>query len=44
MLMATDARIMGQFTLPPFLRAIGWAGTAIMALAACALFVTWVGK
>jgi NRAMP (natural resistance-associated macrophage protein)-like metal ion transporter len=41
MLMTTNARIMGQFTLPLSLRVIGWAGTAIMALAAVALFVTW---
>jgi Mn2+/Fe2+ NRAMP family transporter len=39
MLMTTNARIMGQFTLPLILRVIGWAGTAVMALAAIALVV-----
>jgi Mn2+/Fe2+ NRAMP family transporter len=41
MLMATNARVMGQFTLPRTLRVIGWAATAIMALAAVTLLATW---
>jgi NRAMP (natural resistance-associated macrophage protein)-like metal ion transporter len=33
MLMAVDARIMGEFTIPPAMRAIGWGATLVMALA-----------
>ena len=41
MLMTTNARVMGRFTLPWSLRVTGWAGTATMALAAVGMFVTW---
>jgi Mn2+/Fe2+ NRAMP family transporter len=41
MLMTTNARVMGRFTLPLTLRVIGWVGTVTMALAAIALFATW---
>jgi NRAMP (natural resistance-associated macrophage protein)-like metal ion transporter len=33
MLMAVDTRIMGEFTIPPAMRAIGWGATLVMALA-----------
>jgi Mn2+/Fe2+ NRAMP family transporter len=34
---------MGDFALPPLLRATGWAATAVMAAAAVGMFVTWGG-
>ena len=41
MLMSGNARIMGEFTTRGWLRAVGWAATAVMALAALGLFATW---
>ena len=34
--------IMGKFTLPPLLTALGWLSTAVMTLAAVALVVSWI--
>ena len=36
--------IMGKFTLPPVLTALGWLSTAVMTLAAVALVVSWFWK
>ena len=33
---------MGKFTLPPFLKIVGWIATVTMALAAVAMFATMV--
>jgi NRAMP (natural resistance-associated macrophage protein)-like metal ion transporter len=41
MLMSSNRAVMGDFRLPPILRAIGWLATAVMAAAAVGLFVTW---
>ena len=41
MLMASNPRVMGEFTLKGWLRILGWAGTAVMAAAAFGLFATW---
>jgi NRAMP (natural resistance-associated macrophage protein)-like metal ion transporter len=41
MIMAMQPRVMGAFTLPPALFAMGWLSTAAMATAAIAMFVTW---
>lgn len=41
MLLGVDARIMGKFTLPPWLNILGWAATFVMAAAAVTMFVTW---
>ncbi len=41
MLMAANSAVMGEFTLPPKLRAMGWAATAVMTLAAIGLFASW---
>jgi len=41
MLMGANKRVMGQFTLPFYLKALGWAGTCAMLAAAIALFATW---
>lgn len=41
MLLASRQRVMGQFTLGPWLKALGWIATAVMAAAAIAMFATW---
>jgi len=41
MLIASRPSVMGRFTLPPVLKAVGWASTAVMAIATVAMFVTW---
>jgi Mn2+/Fe2+ NRAMP family transporter len=41
MLMASRRSVMGQFTLTRWLMALGWLATAMMALAAIGMFVTW---
>jgi NRAMP (natural resistance-associated macrophage protein)-like metal ion transporter len=40
MLMGVRKAVMAEFTLPPYLIAIGWIATAAMALAAVGMFVT----
>ena len=46
MLMARNAKIMGNFTIAGAWLALGWLATAVMALAAAALLVTtlWGGS
>jgi Mn2+/Fe2+ NRAMP family transporter len=41
MLMAMQRQVMGAFTLPPLLWAMGWLSTAAMAVAVAAMFLTW---
>ena len=41
MLMASKNAVMGQFTLRPFLKTLGWLATAAMAAAAIGMFATW---
>jgi NRAMP (natural resistance-associated macrophage protein)-like metal ion transporter len=41
MLMATSKKVMGNFTLSRWLRALGWIATGVMVLAAVGLFLTW---
>ena len=41
MLMAVQRQVMGAFTLPRPLWAIGWLSTGAMAVAVTAMFVTW---
>ena len=41
MLMASRRRVMGQFTLTPWLTTLGWLASAVMAAAAIGMFVTW---
>ena len=43
MLMTMRQDVMGQFTLPRPLWAIGWVSTAAMALAVATMFATWSG-
>jgi Mn2+/Fe2+ NRAMP family transporter len=39
MLMASNRKVMGKFTLPLHLKVLGWAATLIMALAAAGMFL-----
>jgi NRAMP (natural resistance-associated macrophage protein)-like metal ion transporter len=41
MLMASREDVMGQFTLSPLLKVLGWLATAVMAAAAVGMFATW---
>ena len=43
MIMAMQPKVMGQFTLPRPLWAVGWLSTAAMAVAAVIMFATWGG-
>ena len=40
--MMADARIMGQFTLPPVLRIVGWVAPTVMTITALALIASWL--
>jgi NRAMP (natural resistance-associated macrophage protein)-like metal ion transporter len=42
MLIATRKRVMGEFTLSPRLRFMGWLSTAAMALAALCMIGSWI--
>ena len=41
MLMTTNRKVMGQFTLSKYLRITGWLATALMMAATIGLFATW---
>jgi Mn2+/Fe2+ NRAMP family transporter len=41
MLMTMQAKVMGDFTLPRPLWAVGWLSTAVMAFTVVAMFATW---
>jgi NRAMP (natural resistance-associated macrophage protein)-like metal ion transporter len=41
MLMASQRKVMRQFTLSPSLKTLGWLGTAVMTAAAIGMFATW---
>ena len=41
LLMAMRTDVMGPFRIGPVLRGLGWAATALMALAAAGMFATW---
>jgi len=41
MLMTTNRRVMGRFTLSRRLRILGWMATALMTIAAIGFFATW---
>jgi NRAMP (natural resistance-associated macrophage protein)-like metal ion transporter len=41
MRMAANRKVMGEFTLPPYLRVMGWVATAVMAAASVGLFSTF---
>ena len=41
MLIGSKPAVMGQFTLSPWLKTLGWLATAVMAVAAIGMFATW---
>jgi Mn2+/Fe2+ NRAMP family transporter len=41
MLLASRRRVMGQFTLRPVLKSLGWTATGVMTAAAIGMFATW---
>ncbi len=41
MRMGANRKVMGEFTLPPYLRVVGWIATAVMAAASIGLFSTF---
>jgi Mn2+/Fe2+ NRAMP family transporter len=41
MLLASNARVMGRFTITFWLKLFGWAATAVMITASIGLFATW---
>ena len=43
MVMTTQPRVMGRFTLPPLLRVVGWISTVAMTVAVATMFATWQG-
>jgi Mn2+/Fe2+ NRAMP family transporter len=43
MKMAMNRRVMGEFTLPPYLQIVGWIATAVMLAGSIGLFAT-LGK
>ena len=38
MRMASNRKVMGEFTLPPYMRIMGWVATAVMLAASVGLF------
>ncbi len=43
MVMGSRPAVMGQFTLKPLLKTLGWLATVVMAAAVVGMFATWVG-
>ena len=41
MIMTMQPKVMGDFTLPRPLQAMGWLSTAVMAAAVAIMFATW---
>ena len=41
MIMASRRKVMGEFTLKPVLKTLGWLATGVMAAAAVGMFATW---
>jgi Mn2+/Fe2+ NRAMP family transporter len=41
MLMASRRKVMGEFAIGPWLKALGWLATAVMAAAAFGMLATW---
>jgi len=41
MVLSSSKKVMGDFTLPTGLKLVGWAATAVMALASIGMFATW---
>jgi Mn2+/Fe2+ NRAMP family transporter len=43
MVMTGEPRVMGAFTLPAWLKIIGWLSTFVMGVAVIVMFATWPG-
>jgi NRAMP (natural resistance-associated macrophage protein)-like metal ion transporter len=41
MVMASSRKVMGQFAIPPYLKAMGWVATGVMLSACIGVFFTW---
>ena len=41
MLMSTNTKVMGKFTISKYLKIGGWLATSVMFVAAAGLFLTW---
>ncbi len=41
MLLSSNQNVMGDFSLPPFLKGFGWLATLVMAVAAFSMIATW---
>ncbi|MFY9559354.1 MAG: divalent metal cation transporter [Terriglobales bacterium] len=41
MIMAGSRKVMGQFTIPPYLRVVGWIATGVMLCVCLGVFATW---
>jgi hypothetical protein len=39
--MASSKRVMDKFTVPLYLRLVGWAAAAVMPLVSIGLFIIW---
>jgi Mn2+/Fe2+ NRAMP family transporter len=39
--MASSAKVMGQFAIPPYLKVVGWVGTVVMFGVCAGVFATW---
>ena len=38
---ASRRQVMGEFTLKPWLKSLGWLATAVMTVASIGMFATW---
>jgi NRAMP (natural resistance-associated macrophage protein)-like metal ion transporter len=41
MVMASSRKVMGKLIIPPYLKGMGWAATAVMLFASIGVFLTW---
>jgi Mn2+/Fe2+ NRAMP family transporter len=39
-ILGSNPKVMGKFTLPPYVRVIGWIGAAVMCAATVGMFVS----
>jgi Mn2+/Fe2+ NRAMP family transporter len=41
MIMASSPKVMGEFTIPRYLRVVGWIATGVMVCVCLGVFATW---
>lgn len=41
MMMASNRKVMGKFVIPPYLRLVGWCGTAVMVCVCIGVMLSW---